>query len=377
MLIDRYLPLWGGAENQLSQLLRRLPTPDIDTKVVTRRWKREHPIRETIDGVEVVRLGVPGTHIIAAVSYVAMLVLHLLWHRRRWDVIHTHGAALLGVLGTGVARVCRRRCVVKIATAGRITQRHRFGVNRLVWGMLRRADRVVALSREIEQELSEIDMPQDRTVSISNGVDTARFSPSAPARKRELRMINGIAPEGLVVLFSSRIVWRKGLDLALEAWNEIGRSRSNVHFYVAGSGRMQTDSNEAFCRDFVRRQSLSNVVFLDDVKDVAPILQCADIFLFPSRREGLPNAVLEAMAAALPVIATDIGGVQELIDHECTGLLFEKDSCKDLSTQLLRAIDDPRLRMRLASNARTAVVKNRSIEHTAATYRNLYSEVLQ
>jgi glycosyltransferase involved in cell wall biosynthesis len=118
-------------------------------------------------------------------------------------------------------------------------------------------------------------------------------------------------------------------------------------------------------------------VFLDDVKDVAPILQCADIFLFPSRREGLPNAVLEAMAAALPVIATDIGGVQELIDHECTGLLFEKDSCKDLSTQLLRAIDDPRLRMRLASNARTAVVKNRSIEHTAATYRNLYSEVLQ
>ena len=120
MVIERYSPIWGGAENQLRELCLHLVQNACEVSVVTRRWEWGMPARDLVDGVPVRRVGLSLGNIHGSLAFAVALFWYLLKHGRKTDIIHSHGAAALGGLCTLAARLTGSRCVAKIATAGRI-----------------------------------------------------------------------------------------------------------------------------------------------------------------------------------------------------------------------------------------------------------------
>lgn len=376
MVIERYIPIWGGSENQLRQLSPHLTKAGYQVEVVTRRWHQNMLSWDIVDDVIVRRLGKPGEGRIATLYFVVVLFWHLLRKAGKNCIIHTHGAAALGAVGVLAARMRGAAVVAKIATAGRIPLLCRNAAGRLVLSLFKRADKIVSMTNEIKEELTAIGTCTDQIVRIPNGVDGQRFRPSTVSERDVWRKARGMADEVPIVVFSGRFVPRKGLDLLLEAWPRVVGQEPSAQLIVLGSGADQPDSIEKRMRRVVSEKGLANVSFEGECKEPETYLAIADIFAFPSRKEGFPNALLEAMASGLAVVARRIGGVSELIEDQLTGLLCAPNDTVGLSQALLQLTMDRKFRDRLGKQAREQVLKNYKFEQVAKKYERVYNELV-
>ena len=372
MVSERYLPIWGGAENQLAQLAPRLAGRGANVEIVTRRWKREMAPREETNGIVVRRIGVPGPGATAAGIFSILLFILLLRERRHFDVVHSHGAVKMGALIAAAALLTGQPTVAKIATAGRIPRLRRKILGRLVLSLFRRIDAVICMSSEIRLELEAIALDPARIVCIENGVDSDRFAPNSETDYTEWRRRNGLADDATVAVFSGRLVRRKGIDTVIEAWSQIDPAAQGAHLFLLGSGADQPDSVEQEMRDKVMGRAISNIVFVGETARPEDYLNIADLFLFPSRREGFPNALLEAMSAGTAVIASNIGGCSDLVRSGETGILVEPDNPRMLAEQLAFLIGESEIRARLGRAARRHVAEHNGLQRIAARYLELY-----
>ena len=184
-------------------------------------------------------------------------------------------------------------------------------------------NRLVFLSHQLRRQyLQRWKVRPSQVAVIPNGVDLQRFRPCADAaEKAAVRASLGFQPQEKVVLFVGGVMERKGVDILLEAWNAVTRSQPDAVLAVVGSHGLRISHDREGYRDRLQdylgrlenlRSSLEkpeSVRFLGEVADPAPCYRAADLFAFPSRREGLPNAVLEAMASALPCLVARFDGM--------------------------------------------------------------------
>jgi glycosyltransferase involved in cell wall biosynthesis len=204
--------------------------------------------------------------------------------------------------------------------------------------------------------------PAARIQVVHNGVDTTRFAPGGGERS-----------PSPVVLAAGRLVAQKNFELLIEAAARIRRELPAVRFLIAGDGPQRGRLVE-------RLQALGlngAVELLGERADMEELLRCADVFWLTSSWEGLPNAVLEAMASGLPVVATDVGGTGELFASGREGFLVRPDSVDDFvyfGAALLR--DEPlRRRMGAAARRRAQQFSLRSmVQATEAIYDAVLGE---
>jgi glycosyltransferase involved in cell wall biosynthesis len=164
----------------------------------------------------------------------------------------------------------------------------------------------------------------------------------------------------------------KGLGDLVAAMREIG-ARTTAHLLLVGDGPARR-STEAL----VRRDGLTaRVHFLGERSDVPSCLRAADLFVFPSYTEGLPNALLEAMAAGLAVVTTDIPGCRDLITHEREGLLVPSGSPSAFAAAITRLLEDPALGQRLGQAARAKVQQGYGLAACCARWAGLYAACLR
>lgn len=375
MVTERYFPIWGGAENQLRELVRLLGKHNHNVDVVTRRWKTSMPRIESIEGATVHRIGIPGESLLALFVFILALFTYLIRNRHKFDVVHSHGAVKMAAL-LAVAEVFTGVPVVaKIATAGHIPslQNHIFG--KFILALLKRVDVLVCISSEIRAELQEIHIPDEKIRYIENGVNTTRFKPFNEELRTTWRFERALPEDAVLVLFAGRLVRRKGIDILIDAWKVVEKADARAHLYLLGSGDYQPDSIELELQKSVATCGLRRIYFEGNVPAPENYLNVADLFAFPSHKEGFPNAVLEAMAAGLPVVASRIGGNEDLIIHNSTGLLYQVDNSNELAECLIKLITDPRIRSRLGIQARCHVLTYNSITRIASLYSTLYSEL--
>jgi glycosyltransferase involved in cell wall biosynthesis len=198
------------------------------------------------------------------------------------------------------------------------------------------AHRVVANSRAAADRLLRERVPADRIAVVSNGLDLQQFqSRTGNSRPRRVVAVANLRPE-------------KGHDVLIDAAVEVLRQVPDAEFEVVGGGpELDTLVTRAETRQ-VRRA----FTFLGHREDVAARLARADIFVLPSRSEAFPNAVLEAMAAGLPIVASGVGGICELIDDDRTGLLVPAGDPHALADRLRLLMTDPARAIRLGNAAR-------------------------
>jgi glycosyltransferase involved in cell wall biosynthesis len=229
--------------------------------------------------------------------------------------------------------------------------------------------RVAAISPAVARRLREAGVDAERICVISSAVDPERLQPSAT--RQALRARLDAAPEIACLLVAANLVRRKGIDVLIEAIAGLA-SRECVELWIAGDGPERA-SLEA---DAARLGIAKRVRFLGQRDDVPDLLEACDVFVLPSRHEGLGVAALEAMARGRPVVASAVGGLGETVVAEETGLLVAPGDTAALASALERLIADPALSRRLGAAGAARVSERFLAEQMVSAYEALYREIL-
>jgi glycosyltransferase involved in cell wall biosynthesis len=208
---------------------------------------------------------------------------------------------------------------------------------------------------------------------VPNGVDTEKFKPAFG--NAEIRQKIGFAKGKQHVLFVGRLVPRKGLNHLVEAAKHVLEENKETVFVVVGEGSLKSNLVST-----VKKDRLSpNFVFLSGVSD--PLLQdlysCVDLFVLPSIQEGQGMALLEAQAAAIPVVAFNISGVREAVRDKQTGLLVKEVDTNALAEAILKLLSDKSLSRKMGQHGREFVSKNFTWDVCAEKMLQVYNEAKQ
>jgi len=218
------------------------------------------------------------------------------------------------------------------------------------------AHKVVANSRAAADRLRRERVPAGRVATVSNGIDSCAFASSRPARP--LRRVTVVA----------NLRKEKGHDVLIDAAPEILRHVPDARFDIIGGGpELETLTARA------KAQGVSDAfTFAGYEPNVPSRLRDADIFVLPSRSEAFPNAVLEAMAAGLPIVASGVGGILELIDDGRTGVLVTAGDAHALAHGICRLMADGAAAARLGKAACHEVQGRYSFERMTSAFEALY-----
>lgn len=389
MVNPYYLPIVGGAEIQAHRLGCELVARGVRVDAVTAGF-RGLAQRQVLDGINVYRLpGIfdqtryevmsPFAKLRAQAAFVVRVIRFLRARGRDYTILHRHTLAYPFEVTT--AQAMQIKAVGKAATGGDLSFTYsevarRFALWKPIitaantWAV-RKFDAVVSISREIADELMRLGVSPDRIHCIPNGIDTDTCCPADEATQRELRRALGL-PEGPVVVYTGRLVPRKGVDVLLRAWTTCRSAATEATLLIIGKGNASDDLRQL--ADELKPGT--SVRFMGELSDVLPWLQAADIYVMPSRQEGLPNALLEAMAVGLPIVATRIGGIVDIVEEGQSGTLVPADDVDALANALSDLLTDAAARVKLGAGARETAVHRFSIKTTVEQFLNLYDQLL-
>lgn len=370
MVILEYLPITGGAQRQLASLAPLLQRAGAEVHVITRRAPGL-VTEETLGDVRVHRLPAPGPKAIASLVF----TLASLWRLRalRPDVVHAYSLfspATIGVLARALLGVPVVVKVLRGGHAGDVERLRRKPLARLRIAAMRRAIRAfISISREIDAELEALGVDEARQVAIPNGVDAERFRPAAAGEREALRDELGL-PAGPVAIYTGRLVPEKRVVELAASWSELRERVPGATLLVVGDG---------VCAAELRERAVDGVRLLGELDDVAPLLRAADVFVLPSATEGLSNALLEAMATGLPVVATRVGGAVDVVEDHRSGRLVSVDDTAALTAALAELLDPSQGAERdvLGRGARERMLTGYSLESVAARLSELYAEAVR
>jgi L-malate glycosyltransferase len=297
--------------------------------------------------------------------------LGALWRRERVDLVHAH--QYTPFFYAMAARLLYRRPAVLFTEHGRhfpdFPRRKRIMVNRM---LLERRDRIVGVGQSVRYALIENEgLPAERVQVIYNGVSLPAIAARAGARA-EVREELGIGEGDPLILQVARLDYLKDHGTALRTLKHLLRWRPDAKLVLVGDGP-ERSGIERLARELNLE---SNIRMLGLRKDVARLLAAADVFLLTSISEGIPLTIIEAMAAGVPVVATRVGGITEMIIHEKTGCLAGAGDAETLADQILRLISDNSLHALIAHTGRETAHRMFSEQQMQHRYAALYEDML-
>jgi mannosyltransferase len=208
-------------------------------------------------------------------------------------------------------------------------------------------------------------------------VDTARFSPVSREKKIALRQALGLPETGTVVTYTGRLVSYKGLPLLLEVWRQLRESYRNITLVLVGSGGLDMHNCEDALKEFAATHNLQESVrFTGGVSNVEEYLQASDAFVFPTENDAFPSSVVEAMSCGLPIVATPVGAIQEMIIDQATGLLIRSGDFEGLYESLKLLINNRDYGKTLGQAAREAAHDRYSAASVNRRYITLFCSLL-
>ena len=209
-------------------------------------------------------------------------------------------------------------------------------------------------------------LESERLTVIPNGINPAAFDRATTAPREEF----GILDDAPVALFVGRLERQKGIDVLIEAFELVWKARPDAHLILVGDGPERAHWE-------TRAANLARSIHLIGRRDDVPgLMKLADFFVLPSRWEGMPNVVLEAMAARRAVVGTDIEGTNELVIPGETGWLVAVEDSRSLAVAWLDALSDRDRLLRFGEAGRARIEKEFTPEQVVAQYDALWSRLL-
>jgi glycosyltransferase involved in cell wall biosynthesis len=344
----------------------------ISVAVVTSRFYSAWPREDVINGVPVYRLPSPRIKVIGAIIYLVSLSRYLFKNRNHFDMVHAFQVGYSSALTILLCSIFAKPAILNLAGSGKggDVYRHR----RTPWGWIflflcSFTSRIVVKNREMVTELQSINYPPRKAVYIPNGVDLTIYHEAD--EQESLRKQKGIGEEK-VILYTGRLSREKGVDFLIHAYGSLSLDMP-TKLYIIGSGR-----------DLSRLQKLVSyyhmehkIIILPAVDEIVFYLQIAHIFVMPSRHEGLSNSILEAMACAVPIVATRVSGNIEVIEDGVTGVLVSRDHYQNLTAALAFLLEHPDKAREVGLKAKQTVHEKYDLQIIVEQYLTLYTTVAE
>lgn len=358
----------GGAQETVLLLAQGLPAYGFDVVVAGRPGSETDRLEES--GIPYIPVDELFRPVSMRQDALAFRAIHRILRDERVDIVHTHSSKA-GVLGRIAARLHR--------VPGIVHTSHGLPVNpdmtrgeRTVLLMAERVSarashRIVAVSHSTERELLDLKLGRrGQIVVIPSGVDIGRF---ASANRTEARRLLEVPDDALVVGWVGRHFDQKRPQHIVEVARRVIQRVPGSVAVMIGDGPMLEDTRAA-------ADDEPRIRVLGHCADVDRVYVGFDVFLLASAWEGLPRTVLEAQAAGVPVVATDVNGVREAVRHGETGLLAPLGRLGDLADQVCYLLENEAERERFSRNARQGIGTDFSENHTVEATAKLYRELL-
>ncbi|MGB9715901.1 MAG: glycosyltransferase [Thermodesulfovibrionales bacterium] len=325
-------------------------------------------------GVEIEKLGIDCIFLdrpkYKRFSLSIIIDLYNLMKKKEINVVKTHNyyANLYGRLSALMAGVPVKIASVQID----YHRKDKSIIRRIVNNLLSKiTDKVVAISESVKMDILKYDhVPEDKVTVIYNGIDGDRFS---GIEKNLIRSELGISPETLVIGTVGRLVFQKGHQYLLEAISKLKGRIPRLMLLIVGDGRLKDE-----LKDYAKALNISqDVLFLGNRRDIPEILSAIDIFVFPSLWEGLGMALIEAMAAGKPIIATDIPPIREIVNSEKVGILVPPKNSNAIADSIEFLFHNKNFAENLSNAARERVFTTFHIKTTARQYTELFENILR
>jgi len=238
----------------------------------------------------------------------------------------------------------------------------------------RGVSRIIAVAESVRLYLlNHEDLPDATVAMIPNGIDAGVFVPASSDQKRKTREAMGLSADAFVIGGVGRLVQQKNFKAFLEAASKLRLKYPEVTFIIAGSGPLENE-----LRSHAAALGLAESVrFLGHVSDRVGLYHCMDALLMPSDFEGTPMTLLEAMASALPVIASGVDGIAEVCTDRHDALLVSPGDTEGYIEALGQIIINKDLRSMIGTNARRTILDRYEIRSLVRRIESIYDEILE
>ncbi|HEY7413652.1 MAG TPA: glycosyltransferase family 4 protein [Ktedonobacteraceae bacterium] len=412
VVITTFLPYVGGAETQTLAQCQRLLEKGYDVQVITFCHDAAWPRQEEIRGVPTQRVAgfLLGNRnklprLLQRLLYLpAMLVMSwTTWRQRKeFDVLQV---CQCGSIVLPLAMICllmRKPMTIVLISAGAEKATKSNEPARLLAGpldpsllWLKVADgtwidgdlyglqsagplafnltrallkhlqaSIIVLSNRMKHYLQKNAFDLPGTVCISNGVDTNRFRPVTPQLQGE--------DHAHTVVCVSKLRYEKGIDVLLQAWRLVHAQVPEARLLLIGNGPLEEQLKQLTDALGIR----ANVEFAGLKSDIPEQLHRAAISVLPSRWEGMPNALLEAMACGLACVATQVSGSEDIIQHGFNGLLVETENYEQMAQALILLLRDPQLVREYGAQARQTIERHYTLDYITNQYVEVYQRAI-
>lgn len=287
--------------------------------------------------------------------------LWFLWGKRQaFDIIHVHSMEWPSFVGGWLCKIFKKPLIIKDATMNGINGLKRYPRGKIKLELLIRRAHFVAMTRAIRENYIRAGVPPAKITDIPNGIEvTEECKQTYASTITKVIFVGNLSQQPA-----------KGIDILLKAWKNLTVLRPDARLNIVGDGPI------SIYQDYLIKSSIhESVSMLGKRTDVKALLLESDIFVLPSRREGMPNALMEAMLLGLPCIATDISGCQDLIKHGESGLLVPPANVEKLADAITYLMNNPNEGKKMGTLARKTILELNTMEIVANQYLALYNNV--
>ena len=375
----------GGAEQQCFKLSQQLQQYGCSVTILTSRINKKVPAYEEIKGIKIVRLLSYGPPQLLSLKY---LHASFIWFNKcvRWlkkneteyDLIHIHQAKFNAFTGLYAAKLLQKRSIVKIGNSGNGFDLLSLKRKALVGNVLHRyvvehIDTVIAISRDIQQELLAEKIPAHKIIFLPNGVEVKIVQLLSPAEKMQYRKELNISIERKVFLFAGRLEKQKDILGLIDSFAANNPIENNYFLLLLGDGELRKEAEK-----LINEKGLNEVISLRGYqKDVWPYLLAADFFVLSTKAEGLSNALLEAMSVGLIPISNEVSGSKDLITPGTNGFLAAVGSKESMRKAIESAGNlTPQLVECYRNNAFNTIREQYEMGMITRKYLELYNQML-
>jgi glycosyltransferase involved in cell wall biosynthesis len=296
-----------------------------------------------------------------------------------FDLVHAHWALPNGVPAALVARLRRLPLVLSIHGSDIYLAERAAPLSLATAATFRAAAAATACSGDLQDRALRLGAPSGLIDVVPYGVDPQAFRPD-PQAGALVRAELGLAPEAQLIITVSRLVHKKGLTYLLEAFPQIVRQHPRAVLVIGGYGDLRADL-ERRAHELGVGAAVCFPGQLDRTR-AARYISAADVYAVPSIRDqggnvdGLPNALLEGMAAARPIVASRVAGIPDVIVDDLHGLLLPERDSTALAASINRLLADPALAVRLGAAARRRILEELTWDMTAERFERVYARAL-
>ncbi len=380
MVTGVYHPEINGAVLQCKQLINNLRN-HIDFTVLSGAGSKELATKGEVNGIGVQRFHLRKNNYLLYLFDITILTLSFIKIAVKVNVVHIHGFSPRNCLLIALARVLGKKIVLKCTSFGQDDPSTVKVQSGLSWFFYKRCHAYIGINPAFEKSYVQSGLPIEKYNFIPNCVDLNRFMPASDESRRQLRINLGFNENEIIVLFVGHFSKDKNPRLLYDAWLTLINNDTMPRLIFIGrtlNDGFEVDSSisQEIRADAEKRGISSLISFVEHTDEIEKYYSIADIFVLPSLREGMPNALLEAMAAGLPSIVTRLPDVTDwLVDEYNTGIMLESNTVDCLARDLSYLIENHSARKRIGNAARESVHKKFNCQIQYALIMKLYSKL--